>query len=414
MTEKSIPNAREAAYVAVLNSMRQQSFAADTIEQWRRQAKPSVNDFKLAQEIAYGSIRMANVLDYYALNISNRDKLSLSVREKALLRTALYQLYCTDRIPFYAIVDETVRIAKKKIHTIFGNFLNAFLRKAPKQPPILPQGDSVNALSIRYSYPEYFVKRLIEEYGLESGKEVMEAGNAPAPIMFRKRQAGRQEAESGAENYSMSILSDTLQLQQIASSSDYYIQNMTPVVLLHELSQHRKQDPSAILDLCAAPGGKLLWMHDAYPQALLYGNDVTEDKVKILRENCMKYAFEPILTISRGEEYAAERKFDIVLLDVPCSNTGVLNKRAEARWRLTEENLAQQENLQKKLLQKAASLISNEGEIWYMTCSIMKSENEQMALWAYQELGLKTLFEKSILPNQQGWDGGYACILRLK
>lgn len=409
-------NPREAAFLAAFYSVKEMHFASDSLEQWRKNSSPKQPDYHLARELAFGSIRMALALDYLAAHLTEQKKLNVKVGEKVLIRQAIYQVYYMDRIPLHAIVNETVSIAKKYFHGTFANFLNAILRKLSQEKPELPQEDSISSISIRYSYPEYLVKQLIEDYGIEQTKKILEIENQPSSTMFKIRQANKNSTEMLGGVYlkdapcPFAVLKDFKLLSEIASSPNYYIQNVTPAVLIQNLSQH-VQAPKKILDLCSSPGGKLLAVHDAFPDAELTANDVSQEKLKVLEENCAKYGIKASLNCGLGEEFFDKEKFDIIILDVPCSNSGVLNKRVEARWRLSSLSIQDLDRIQMNLLRNACKLLSANGQIWYLTCSILKQENEHIIERAAKELGLSIISQQTILPNQEGWDGGFAAAL---
>lgn len=405
-------NPREIAYFALLASIRHTAFVADILDVWRNLMRPSLQDMNLAQEIAYGSARMAATLDYLALELTDEKKLSLKPKEKALLRTAIYQFHFMDRIPAYAIVDESVKIAKRHCHPTFVNFLNAILRKASKELPKVPGGNSVVDLSIRYSYPVFYIEELMNNFDLTQVKEILELGNVPSQTMVRLRsnqQFGHVVVE---KPFPIALINDLSTMAKIINSKDFYIQNVTPSVLMGALKSD-VVDPESILDLCAAPGGKTLLAHDMYPNARLFANDISDDKTTLLKENFRKYKLDVELSFGLGQDYTSNQIFDLIVLDVPCSNTGVLNKRAEARWRLSSENLRHLEETQWALLEKAVSMLHPDGEIWYMTCSILERENNGMMRKACQQMGLEIVKSILILPNHDGWDGGYACSLKV-
>jgi 16S rRNA (cytosine967-C5)-methyltransferase len=118
--------------------------------------------------------------------------------------------------------------------------------------------------------------------------------------------------------------------------------------------------------------------------------------------------------MQRGEEFNSSDRFDLIIVDAPCSNSGVFNKRPEARWRLSEDALCALEKSQLALLRHAVTLLAPEGEIWFMTCSILDSENEAVINKLCSELPLEVRKSMTILPSADGWDGGYACALRIK
>lgn len=412
-------NPREAAYLALLASLRDEGFIADALELWRKESSPSSVDFHFAQQIACGSAQMALSLDYLAEQVSDKKKLSLKLKEKALLRLAFYQYYFLDRIPLYAIADESIKLAHKYCHKTFAGFLNATLRKLADNKMNLPEMETVHDISIRYSYPKYFVQQLIADYGLESAKEILSAGNSPAPTMVRIRSESAKQVTSAIpgleiiqrEPFKMAVLRDTALLQQIVASPGYYIQNITPVSLINKLAEE-SQNPKSILDLCASPGGKLLVAHDLFPEAKLFANDVSPEKLERLTDNCKKYSIDASIACGNGEEYVSNELFDLIILDVPCSNSGVLNKRPEARWRISKESLTEIERIQRKLIAHASTLLAADGELWYLTCSILKKENETLTKSICNQLGLKIRFQYTQLPNRDGWDGGFACAIR--
>ena len=400
--------AREAAFLAVLAASQEEKFIADSLEEWRRKEHPSEPDDRLAQEIANGSCRMALLMDTYAQQLNPTGRLSLKRKEKALLRTALYQFALLERIPSFAIADESIKIGKKYCHPSFVSFLNMLLRKASVQPL-----DPPKEISLRYSYPKWFVKQLFKEHGEVEGEALLAYGNHPSPLTIRIRP-GVVDAELETRN--LKIFSQEPRFAWILSKKDVtqlsvwpggYIQNWTPANLMGKL--HRNQNPQTILDLCSAPGGKLILAHDIFPQAKLWANDVSLDKLAKVKENLNKYGLEALLTKQKGEEWRGDQKFDLIIIDAPCSNTGVLNKRPEARWRLSEETVKAHAELQRKLILHAKSLLNEGGEIWYMTCSILKEENAEVA----HSVGMKVNAEVLVLLNGVEKDGGYGVSLTI-
>lgn len=410
-------NPREAAYLALMAALKEETFLAGTLEKWHKQTSPSPRDYQFARQLAYGTSQMALALDYLALQLSERQKLSLKLKERVLLRLALYQHFYLERIPLYAIANEMGALAKKYCHSTFVKYLNATIRQLEHKTPQLPSENSVKDLSIRYSYPPFFIESLINEYDLETAKIVLELGNRPASVMARVRSEAPLISDSRFKlmcdtPFPVIAIQDTVHMQEVICSQQLYIQNITPATLIGNLCKSMKTSPKNILDLCAAPGGKLIAVHDFFPKSTLYANDISEEKVKRLSENCKKYNVPVILSESPGEKFYADQKFDLIILDVPCSNTGVLNKRPEARWRLSKETLSALEQKQMELIGHATTLLQPTGSIWYMTCSILKQENEQLIKRVCKRFHLKVTQQQSLLPTAEGWDGGFACSLQ--
>lgn len=409
-------NPREAAYLALLASLKQERFIAESLALWQEEASPTRQERQQAYEIASGACRMALTLDYLALQATSNHKLDLKVKERALLRSALYQLKMMHGAPSYAVVNESVQLAKQHGHPAFAKFLNALLRKLLTFEPTLPEGNDSTSLSKRLSYPEAFISSLLKNYDLSTTLEILKAGNRPPVTMVRVRPQGHDPAlkevleEIPVPHAFVARLTDSSKLPDLARSKHYYIQNGTPAKLIAELAAGLNFTPTAIADLCASPGGKLIAVHDLFPKAALHANDFSRDKMVKLKENLSKYEIKATLSCGPAESLKLKEAFDLVVVDAPCSNSGTFGRRAEARWRFSEASLKEQQALQLALLKKAAELVRPGGEVWYMTCSICKEENEEIVSSA-QAYGLK--LRNSILqtPNNQGFDGGYAAAL---
>ena len=408
------PGPREAAYLALLSAQKNNVFLSKQLDQWWNDSSPSPLDFSFAQEIAFGTERQKIALDYLAKRLSQKGKLSLKSKEKVLLRTALYQYYYMDKVPLYALTNESVTLARKYCHSTFVKFLNAVLRKLPDTPASFPQGNSASDLSIRFSYPEFFVSQLLEDYGLEKSQEIMLNSNSPAPTTVRVRSEEIPHPELSnfvTSPFPFVKLSNKSLLPEISKSSNYYIQNVTPATLLGNLCKN-VNIPEKVLDLCASPGGKTIAMHDYFPSAELFANDISDNKLLKLNENLEKYNIQAHISISTGESFQSDELFDIIIVDAPCSNSGVLNKRPEARWRLSHESIKSLEQLQTNIIENALKFLKNGGQLWYMTCSVLKSENEKAVENFARQFGLEIVSCETILPNKDGWDGGFSCALK--
>lgn len=370
---------RQTAFEALLASYREQRF----IDQSLATSQLSGRDRALAQEIACGTMRMTLALDHLAKQLTAHGKLNVKLKEKVLLRMAVYQFYYMDTIPLYAITNETLEIAKKECNKRSLPFLNAALRNLEKANLSLPKD-----LSICHSFPPYFVEELTRDYG--DAQPILQALNKPPHLVARK--IGSIEfvpVES---------------LSEIVSSPDLYIQNPTPANLMHELLADCR--PATILDLCAAPGGKSLLAHELFPKAELVVNDIAESKREILEENFAKYGIDAEINHFPGQEYPTDRKFDLVIVDAPCSNSGVLHKRPEARWRLSPENTRQLLELQNQILSHALTLLNPGGAVVYLTCSILKSENEGTV----EKQKARCSMQRTFLPDTT-YDGGFGALL---
>lgn len=388
MAKVSIDPGRRSAYLALISS--------DSIEKALSEYQDKITplDYRLAYEIASGVVRRDLSLQFYITQIQK--KIKLQKKEKTLLKMALYQYLFMDKIPYFAICHQTIELAKeKKLKNI--PFLNALLRKFEKIDFALPEDDSLESLSVFYSYPIFFIERLLKKIGLKKTKTLLERMNKIYSPFARDRKNG-----------SYFILEDKKKMDQIKDDPNFSIQNPSFSKIMLELNK-TTQEPKNILDLCAAPGGKLLFVHDLYPNAKLFANDLKQKKLK---ENCEKYQLKVKLFSEDATSFSTNEKFDLIILDVPCSNSGVLGKRVEARYRITKEKLEELSELQFQMLANAKKLLADGGSIWYITCSILQEENEQM-IEKVKELGFQFQDDAiTVYPDDKGFDGGFGVCLK--
>lgn len=363
-------NAREAAYLSLCRN-----FIDETLNRWKEEENPKQKDFNLAYEIAAGTCRRLLSLEYIAKH--HVAALPRKKKERLLLYTLLYQLYYLDRIPLYAALSESVSIAKKHLSSHFAQFLNGAFRHFEKRAISFPN------LSLQYSYPQFFIDRV-------SDPKILAAMNQVFPVQARQR-----------------ITHEMVPVEDLSSAvkdTSLYIQNGTFVHLILHLANYLKKDPETVLDLAASPGGKLILVHDLFPKSKLFANDIDTAK---LEENLQKYAISAHVTQGPAEEYPTGQQFDLILCDVPCSNSGVLGKRPEARWRLNAETLEQLQRQDLAILNRAKTLLKKGGQIWYMTCSILEEENGEVVL----KSKMTPRASETCYPDEHGNDGGFGAVL---
>ena len=192
----------------------------------------------------------------------------------------------------------------------------------------------------------------------------------------------------------------------------FYVQDPSTLMAVRMLDP---QPGEIILDLCAAPGGKTTFMAQIMQnQGRIVACDSAPERLKLLRENCVRLGatcVEPHPL--RPADAAPIRLFDRVLVDAPCSNTGVMRRRVELRWRLRLEEIRQLASLQRELLAQAAAQVKPGGVLVYSTCSLEPEENSAVvtAFLAAQP-GFKLETSRELLPFADGADGAFAARLR--
>lgn len=412
LKKNGLKSAREACFLALRAWLKQQKYLADSFQEMRQKKSLDTVDLQLAQEIAFGVVRRFHTLDAILKKTLIDQKIKLKQEAKLVLKMAVYQLIFMDKVPIYAVVFESVELCKKYCPFQSG-FINGILRKLT---PLLPIKNIDELLSIEdyYSLPLEFVKKIKQDYP-QDWKYFLETTISRPKMTYLNLDPKKQEGEVAyqTERLTYQVLKKDPSSLKIFQSKKAYIQNPTPGILIDNLSSG--MDPKTILDLCSAPGGKLILTHYLFPQAQLYANEISSERMKRLEENLQKYDLHPTLFCQDGKNFQYDQKFDLIIIDAPCSNSGVLNKKPEAKFRLEEKNLQELKETQKQLITQAVLQLSQHGIIFYLTCSVLKEENEEIIHQILHENPkLKLLKMKTLLPDLNGLDGGFGAAIQLQ
>ncbi|XP_052167116.1 uncharacterized protein LOC127783989 [Oryza glaberrima] len=361
-------------------------------------------DIRLVTVIVAGTVRWKRYLDYLIMSLCSEVKVFREMEPLLLqiLRIGFFEILKLN-VPAYAAVDENVRLAKVALRPGAGNLVNAILRKLLllKEANSLPlpkiEGDDraqARALSIIYSHPVWMVRRWIRFLGKEEALKLMKWNNSDPHFSIRVNTAN---------GYTRADLIDRLESLQVhyeKSTMDEFVriqegmQTVLQAGLLKE-GMCAVQDESAglvvsvvdpqpgetIIDCCAAPGGKTLFMAARLSgQGKIWALDINKGRLRILMEAAKLHNLDAMISDIHADLrlYAKETTatFDKVLLDAPCSGLGVLSKRADLRWNRQFEDLEELMCLQDELLDSASMLVKPGGILVYSTCSIDPEENK--------------------------------------
>lgn len=386
----------------------------------------SSTDRRYCQFLFFGAIRHKGLIDYVIVKLlQNPPRVGL----KALLMIAIYEIIESESGDFPKIVHFSVETAKNLLSSGEAKLVNAVLRKVPEQlNRVLKEErpDSEEWLAVRYSHPTWLVKRWSMEFGLEAMRKMLDWDLKPAQVYVR------------------SVTGESLEGLELTKIKDFYIIGEGQSGLLGKLIKEGHvyvQDPSTalapalaavknsdfVLDLCAAPGGKSMAMAEKLKGGTgqLVALDLPGDRIARLRENLsnlcnVKYSIVEADLNDVSPEYLESlnlpRQYDVVLLDAPCSNTGVLRRRVDAKWRLKEDDIAKMSQVQLKLLKKASTFLASRGRLVYSTCSIENAENGDVVSKFLESVGEAFEFVqgKVTYPWLEGCDGGGAFLINKK
>lgn len=345
---------------------------------------------RFAFELTLGTLRKRGYLDYGLSYLLKRPLREHHSDLQELLRLGAYQLLELDRVPTYAAVSQTVELARERDTTKWAaGLVNAVLRRLSEGYPKPPdrERDPVGYLAVTGSHPRWLISRWLERFGFEETKLLCDRNNEPPDsFVFLNTQRGASRKDiTGlrADIEPVPDFPDCFKLSRgtdLVSTEEYkrgLVYAADPATALAALVL-KPQPNELILDACSAPGGKLCHLHRLAGGGLeTVAVDSSPRRCSVLAENVSRLGI-PTAIVTGDLLLAPLKKdrFDKILLDAPCSNTGVLRRRVEARWRRKPDDLKKLARLQLDLLGSVSRLVKSGGVLAYSTCSLEPEENE--------------------------------------
>ncbi len=324
-TKKALTTARDIALEAVIRIERDGAYANLLLQQMLANSPLEARDRGFVTELVYGSTRMKRACDYLA------DRFIADpppVEARAALRLGVYQLVFLGTPP-HAAVNDTVEATPHK----FRGLVNAVLRKVIDAPVSYPTD------AIALSYPDWLFDLFIAQFGDDKGRALMAAMNEPAEVIERD-DGYRQDRSS----------------------------QMVAALVSGDL----------VADICAAPGGKSTYIAgESGGGAMVAASDRRLSRARLVSNNSERLGLDNVTSVVADGRQLPYRpaSFDTVLVDAPCTGLGALRRRADARWRIGEEDAARLSSLQVELVLAARDLVKDGGEIIYSVCTITDAES---------------------------------------
>ena len=448
---------RDLAVLALSDRM---GYVSASLDRLIGRGRISDADRSLAYELALGAHRRRGTLDAVLRAFLARPGKRLPITLNSILHVALYQLLFLTRVPDFAAVDEAVDQAKRLHHNRQKDLVNAVLRTVirnvsdrsagrlsvscqvlPTWPgeyrtftrAVLadPQAQPAEYLADAYSLPLSLTRRWLGRYGFELACRLgMHSCCRPA-IVLRVNKL-----KASLEGAMAELAADEVGAQLHANGQSIVIAQGGGVRNLRAVREGlvQPQDPTAtavvlaagpaggqrVLDFCAAPGTKTTHLAELMSnRGEIIAVDVSAEKIDRISARCAEMGVSIVRTLEAGKLGSLELAgFDLVLVDAPCSNTGVLARRVEARWRFAEDALGRLAGDQKRLAVAAAEYVRPGGRLVYSTCSIEPEECSEVSRWLVKrKLNLQLIDEQLTLPSgadepRQWCDGGYYAVFR--
>jgi ribosomal RNA small subunit methyltransferase RsmB len=389
MNKKSYQNIRALCAKAVFAVLEDGQSLSTAIASLNHQVADK--DKALIQEISFGVMRVLPELNFYIHHLMKKVLTGKNRVLHYLLLVGLYQILYT-RIPEHAAVAETVGavndLKKSQLKGVINGVLREFLRQQASLKQKFQQDNQQE--TSRTLHPSWLLNRLKSAYP-EQWQAIVDANNQKPPMWLRVN----------LNHYSVSEYQQLLQAQQIASESCADIPGalrLTTAVNVNKLPFFAEgavtvQDLSAqyaayllapkngeqILDMCAAPGGKTTHILELAPTANVLAVDVDANRVKRIDENLTRLKQHAQVKVGDGltpEKWCDGRLFDRILLDAPCSATGVIRRHPDIKWLRRDSDIAQLTELQYAILTRIWPYLKTGGTLVYATCSVLPEENK--------------------------------------
>ena len=379
-------------------------------------------------EVVNGTLRWHRALDFVRQSLAPRPP---HARVRALLLTASYELLYMDHSEAYAVVDQAVTAARELGSIKVGGFVNAILRRVAADPKGWRAKIDQQSAGVRWSHPDLLVQRWAARWGADGLAGLCAWNNQRPEVVVRVETARVSLADFGLRLEAQQVkyrphparpeecvmLEQGGALEQLPGYADGWFAVQDPSTLL-AVDLMDVQPGERVLDVCAAPGGKTMALASRMKgEGELLALDVEPNRLRRVRENLARlqqtWVQTQMLDLTNGRGSLVDGSYDAVLLDVPCTNTGVLRRRPDARWRFDEARLQGARELQQKILESAAPLVKPGGRLVYSTCSLEPEENgTQVRAWLarHPEFTLET--ERELIPPASQTDGAYAARLR--
>ena len=380
----------------------------------RHPLQPS--DRGLLTELFYGVLRHLRQLDFLIAQLREG---ALDERTRNLLRAGLYQIFHL-RVPAHAAVNETVSMAGPT-----RGLVNAVLRRALREQEGLSQRLAAQPLAVRESHPDFLVDRWTTQFGAESAEALCRLNNTPSENFFRVntlKTSLERLLELQPDAFVQDAARSVLKLRRIPAewldSGWGYVQDPSTLLAPDLLDP---QPGERVLDACAAPGGKSTYLAQKMGgRGRVMACDLYDSRIRRLKENVARLGTISVrvhlldfLLVPEAGSPLLEAPFDRILLDVPCSNTGVIRRRVDVRWRLTEEDFLRMPVQQFALVRRAVPLLKAGGVLVYSTCSLEHEENAAVVEQITRELPELALEEvRTSLPFRDAVDGSFAARFR--
>lgn len=423
-------NARKLAVEAIDKILDKNAYSNIIVNEFLTKYELSNEDKNLFTNLVYGTLQNLMTIEYY---------LSPYLKKKPkhyimnLLCMSVYQLVYLN-IPDYAVLDESVKIARLKdsrLASFVNGVLRNFLRNPLKDLEGLKKKDKVKYLSIKYSHPEWLVLFFLKDYSFDVVEKILIENNNVKNDAIRvntlkttKEEVLELLTKEGIPFEDVNIVKNGVVIKKPIFETDLFRNGLITIQDISSQMVSEVANPkegSLVIDLCSAPGGKA-----AHVSAIMnntgkiYACDIYPAKIRLMKSLFKRLGVKNVsceqIDARLVKNVIKEGTFDYVIADVPCSGLGVISHKVDLKYHINMDSINEIVTLQEEILENTHNLVKIGGYFTYSTCTINKDENEYMIKkFIENHPNFEVVEEKQILPHMYGSDGFYICkLLRTK
>ena len=393
---------RRSAYHVISAVTEKGTWASIALDRELKKAGLNTRDRRLAARLAYDTIDRLYYLDHMLSQVMAREDTDIRLRN--ILRLGACQLLLEDHIPEMAATDTSVELCREIGLDGLAGGCNGILRNLIRKKDELKlpsfDEDPVRAVSVRLSVPEFLVRQLADDYGMDEAQRMLSISGSESALTVR-RNLLRTTAESFEKLLSKKVwevkkgqLPDSWYIMNAANigedsdflSGNFSIQSEQSQMACLACSPRRG---SLVIDTCAAPGGKACYLAEMMDgTGRVQAWELHEHRTEIIASQVKRLGLDNVRPMTRDATVFREDLLDaadLVLLDAPCTGTGELHDKPDSKYRLKPESLQELRDLQKILLDTVSRYVKPGGILVYSTCSVLKDENERQVLRFLEE-----------------------------
>ena len=378
-------------------------------------------DKAFLKRITEGTLERKIQIDFVLNQFSKVSVSKMKPFIRNLLRVSVYQLLFMDSVPERAVCNEAVKLAGKRGFKNLQGFVNGVLRNIARKKGEISWPDegknTVGYLSVKYSMPEWLVEKFLSERGASQTEKMMESFLEASPVTVRLKETLKEEdrevflnemKKSGVRYKKHPYLPYAFEILNAEGISAlpgfekglFMVQDVSSM-LVCEAADIKKGD--RVIDVCASPGGKALHAAEKLQgTGFVSARDLTEYKAEMIRDNIRRMKTQNVEAFVSDARQLREEDVetaDVLLCDLPCSGLGIIGKKTDIKYHVSEEGLKQLKELQREILSVVWQYVKKGGVLIYSTCTVNPDENEENVKWFTENYPFQTESLSPFLPE---------------